>query len=464
MLANQTAALLGAAPDGVIDADDLVAGLDAALGQGLARLDDERAGALAAVAGAFGGSPLGDLLADAAAKIAVGSVSDDHLAALAGGRVALLGATHDALLSHLDAALGRTRATWQPPAASGPAAPVDNLLAGVRSWLRELAIAGWRGVDHDLVSGSAQVIAGLLDVPAARRLAVLLDGLASELRAASPISTMPAVPLRRWADLWSRAMLLAQDGGWTAEPSDVELVSGRLLVLGVDVHEHATAVQFQVHGVLEAAGATRLVRASVAAGKADTIVGPALWRLLSGVPVLRAALAEQRVLELTDVPVLPTGDLLWRDGQAQAGEPADPFATARVLLAGAVAPASAPLDRHPVAIAEPVLLEGYTAGDGGFDLGGTTIAVDLDRLPSCGPLTADLVTGSSACLGLLRWDAGAWSVQPLAVQATVKRKPVTVHNGDWAQGVTDPKAAKADAAAGDAVAVLRERAGRLLRS
>lgn len=63
----------------------------------------------------------------------------------------------------------------------------------------------------------------------------------------------------------------------------------------------------------------------------------------------------------------------------------------------------------------------------------------------------------------MRWDDGRWLLQPLAVQATVKRKPVGAHTGDWACGVTDPKAAKADAKAGDAVAVLRERAGRLLR-
>ena len=49
------------------------------------------------------------------------------------------------------------------------------------------------------------------------------------------------------------------------------------------------------------------------------------------------------------------------------------------------------------------------------------------------------------------------------MQATVKRKPVEAHTGDWAGGVTDPKVAKAEAKAGDAVAVLRERAGRLLR-
>ena len=211
------------------------------------------------------------------------------------------------------------------------------------------------------------------------------------------------------------------------------------------------------------------MRASVGAMKTDTIVGPAVWLLFGDTPVLRAALAERRVLELTDVPLLASGDLLWRDGQARPGEPADPFATARVLLAGALAPAVPPLDRHPVALAEPVLVEGYRAEatqDGGlvFDLGGARLAVAVDRLPSCGPLTTDLVAASSTCLGLLRWDAGVWSLQPLAVQATVKKKPVSAHNGDWAEGVTDPKAAKTYAAMGDSFSVLRERAGRLLRS
>jgi hypothetical protein len=128
-----------------------------------------------------------------------------------------------------------------------------------------------------------------------------------------------------------------------------------------------------------------------------------------------------------------------------------------------------PLDRHPVRIAEPVLAEGYSTvvSDGGaavtLELGGNILAVDLDRLPTCGPLTPELVAASSACLGLLRWDGGDWRLQPLAVQATVKRRPVAVHNGDWALGPTDPKVVKAEAKASDTVAVLRERAGRLLR-
>jgi hypothetical protein len=461
MLGVQLAALLDGAVPGVEETLDLVAGLDAALAHGLARLDQEQAGRLAAVAGALCDTPLGPAVGEAVEKITAGSIGDEHLAVLAGARTALFGAVHDAQLGRLDAALGRTRAPWEEP----PSAPaVEGPFGASRSWLQELAITGWRGVDHDLVSSSDQVVSALLGEPHLRRLAVLLDGFAAELRASCPVATMEHVPARRWADLWARALLISQPGAaGGAQPAGV--VSGRLLPLGVDVHEHATAVQIQVHGVLEPAddSSPRLVRTSVAVAKVDTIVGPALWRLLDGHPVVLKALAEHRSVDLADLPITVGGDLMWREDQAGVGEPADPFATARLRLADAIAPAVPPLDRHPVRIAEPVLLEGYTVDGDTLDLDGNTLAVDLDRLPTSGPLSPELVAASSACIGLLRWDAGRWLLQPLAVQATLKRKPVEAHNGDWALGPTDPKVVKAEAKAGDAVAVLRERAGRLLR-
>ncbi|WP_326826640.1 hypothetical protein [Streptosporangium sp. NBC_01756] len=472
MLGVQLAELLDGAPSGVGEALDLVTGFDDALVHGFARLGEERAAALAALAGALAAGPLGGSAGEAAGKIAAGSIAEEHLTALAGGRAALFGAVHDALLSRLDTSLGRTRVPWEepvPPVSS--AAGAENLLGGCRSWLHELAIAGWRGVDHDLVSASGQAIEALLAEPGLRRLAVLLDGLAAELRASCPVEAADRLPARRWADLWTRALLLSQPGGRYGGPGAAGTVSGRLLILGVDVHEHDTAVQMQVHGILEPGGGTpsRLVRTSVAAAKVDTIVGPSLWRLLSGFPVLLGALAEHRSLDVTDLPLLGSGDLVWHDDRARAGEPVDPFAAARVQLAGALAPAVPPLDRHPVRIAEPVLVEGYTVTTGKdsaavtLDLDGNTLTVDTDRLPACGPLTPALVAASSACIGLIRWDGGQWMLQPLGVQATVKRKAVEAHNGDWALGPTDPKAAKAEARAGDAVAVLRERAGRLLR-
>ncbi|MCG5215579.1 hypothetical protein [Streptosporangium sp. KLBMP 9127] len=466
MLGVQLGELLDGTPPGIEEALDLVTGFDDGLVHGLGRLGEERAAALAALAGALAATPLGERAGEAAEKIAAGSVADEHLVALAGGRTALFGAVHDALLTHLDTALGRTRAPeWEP---APPAEPLsDNLLAGCRSWLNELAITGWRGVDHDLVSASGQPIEALLAVPGLRGLAVLLDGLAAELRASCPVATLDRLPTRRWSDLWTRALLLSQPGGRTA--GRAEPVSGRLLILGVDMHEHGTAVQVQVHGILEpkGGGPSRLVRTSVAVAKVDTIVGPAVWQLLHRYPVLLAALAGRRSLDVTDVPLLDSGDLVWHDDRASAGEPADPFATARVQLAGALAPAVPPLDRHPVRIAEPVLVEGYKAkaADGGVTLAldGHTLTVDVDRLPASGPLTAKLVAASSACIGLVRWDGGRWLLQPLAVQTVVKGTTTEAHNGDWALGPTDPKVVKAEAKAGDVVAVLRERAGRLLR-
>ncbi|TYB66000.1 hypothetical protein FXF51_17515 [Nonomuraea sp. PA05] len=464
MLDVQLSELLGDAPAGVGEALDLVAGFDDALTLGLARLGEEPAAALAALAGALAGTPIGERVGEAVEKVAAGSVADEHLAALAGARAALFGAVHDALLARLDGALGRTRATWEASAGKGEVA--GNLLAGCRVWLRELAIVGWRGVDHDLVSSADQTIEALLAVPGLRGLAVLLDGLATELRASSPVATMDRLPARRWADLWTRAMLLSQHGPWHSgtHGGDAEEVSGRLLVLGADVHEHATVVRVQVHAILERGGEPgRLVRTSVAAAKVDTIVGPTVWRLLGGHPVLLAALAEHRSVDITDMPLLPGGDLVWHDDRARAGEEADPFAIARVQLAAATPPAVTPLDRHPVRIAEPVLVEGYKCDGETIDLGGNKVPLDLDRLPSCGPLTPALVKASTGCIGLVRWDGGRWSLQPLALQSAVKKQPVTVHNGDWALGPTDPKAAKAEARNGDVVAVLRERAGRLLR-
>ncbi|QYC39939.1 hypothetical protein Nocox_11605 [Nonomuraea coxensis DSM 45129] len=473
MLDLQLAELTAAGPGGVDEALGLVAGFDGALAHGFARIGEEPAAALAALAGAMAGGPLGERAAEAVDKVIAGSIGDEHLAVLAGARAALTGAAHDALLTRLDAALGRARTPWEATPATGavppgatPAAGAEsspaNLLAGCRAWLRELAIAGWRGVDHDVVAPSDQAIEALLAVPALRGLAVLLDGLAAELRASCPVGTMDRLPARRWGDLWTRGLLLARSGPWHggAEP-----VSGRLLILGADVHEHATVVRVQVHGVLEPAGGgpARLVRTGVAASKVDTIVGPAVWRLMSGHPVLLGALAGHRALDLTDMPLLPGGDLVWHDDRAAAGEEADPFTTARVLLGEAQAAPVPPLDRHPVRIAEPVLAEGYTVDGATLELGSGRIALDLDRLPTGTPLTPELVAASSACLGLVRWDGGRWLLQPLAVQATVKKKQVTAHTGDWALGPTDPKVVKAEAKAGDAVAVLRERAGRLLR-
>lgn len=458
--------LLNEAIDGLDEALAAVDAADQALVAGLLRPQPAQVTGLRGLADALAGTPLAERVAQAAEKAATGSVGEDDVVALAAARIALLGSVHDAVMTRIEEATGRPGIEAVDPAPGGARSP--NLLAAARSWLSDLARSGWRGIDHDLVSGAAQVISAMLPDPGLRRLATLLDGFAAELAASCPGASLDRIPVRRWGDLWSRAMLLTVPGATDAPVTG--RVTGRLLPLGVDLHEHATAAQAQVHAVFEPedGGTPRLVRASVSAPKPDTVVGAGIWQLLRPHLSLLGAVGEGRAMDLTDMPVTAEGDLIWHDEHARPGEPAGAFVTARVALAIASASPTAPLDRHPARIAVPVFLEGYTAERDGdaltFAVAGHRLPVDTDRVAAAGPLTPKAVAASGACVGLLRWDAGRFAVQPLAVEITVKKKAVVVHAGAWAGGTTDKAGITAEKTATDAVTVLRERAGRLLRT
>ncbi|MFJ5154885.1 hypothetical protein ACIQCF_25515 [Streptomyces sp. NPDC088353] len=459
--------LLSDAVDGLDEALTAVDGFDEALVAGLLRPQPGQAAGLTGLADAVAGTPLAARVAEAADKTAAGAAGEDHFVALAAARTALLGSVHDALTDRVEEATGRPRVEEANTEAAGDNEEAANLYAAARSWLCDLARAGWQGIDHELVDGAAPVVSAMLPDPALRRLATLLDGFAAELAACCPGATLDRVPVRRWADLWSRALLLTLPG--SARASAVAEATGRLLPLGVDVQENATAVQAQVHAVFEPAdgGTPRLVRASVSAPKPDTVVGAGLWQLLRPHMSLLGAVSEGRAMDLDAMPVTDEGDLIWDDGRARMGEPAEVFTTARVALPTAAAFPASPLDRHPARIAVPVLLEGYGVeeGDDGvfFQVAGYRLAVDTDRVPAAGPLSPEAVAASGACVGLLRWDAGEFLLQPLAVERTVRKKTVAVHAGAWAGGTEDKAGARAEKAATDAVTVLRERAGRLLR-
>lgn len=463
--AGEHADLLTAPVEGLGEALAAVDALDRTLVAGLLRPRPEQVDDLTVLARSVSGSPLAARVAEAAAKAAAGAASEDHFVTLAAARTALFGAVHDALTVGVDEVTGRTR---EERTAEAPAArPTVNLLAAARTWLSDLARTGWQGIDHELAGGAAPIVSAMLPDPELRRLATLLDGFAAELAASCPGSALDRIPARRWADLWSRALLLTMPGA--ADRPAVTAATGRLLPLGLDLHEHATAAQAQVHAVYEPADGTapRLVRASVSVPKPDTVVAAGVWQLLRPHLSLLTALGEGRAMDLDAMPLTDEGDLIWDDTRARAGEPADALATARVVLPTATALPTAPLDRHPARIAEPVFLEGYDSGQDGdtltFTFAGHALPVDTDRIPTASPLTPEAVAASRACVGLLRWDGGGFRLQPLAVETTVRRKAVALHAGAWAGGTTDKAGVRAEKAATDAVTVLRERAGRLLR-
>ncbi|KPC78469.1 hypothetical protein [Streptomyces sp. NRRL S-4] len=458
--------LLAGPVEGLDEALEAVDAFDQALVAGLLRPQPAGTAGPTRLADAVLGTPLAAGVAEAAAKAAAGAAGEDHFVALAAARTALLGSVHDALLTRVDEAAGRQRGADVVPVAAGQ--PTANLLTAARAWLSDLARCGWQGLDHEVVSGAAEVVSAMLPDPSLRRLATLLDGFAAELAASCPGASLERFPLRRWGDLWSRGMLLTVPGAAVAPVTGT--ADGRLLPLGIDVTEHATAAQAQVHAVFEPAdgSAPRLVRASVSVPKPDTVVGAGIWQLMRPHMSLLAAAGEGRSMDLTGMPVTVEGDLVWSDEHARPGEPAEAFATARVALPTATAPVTAPLDRHPARIAVPVFLEGYTTrtDDEGrltFTVAGLDLVVDTDRIPAAGPLTPEAVAKSGACIGLIRWDAGSFGVQPLAVETTVRKKVTAVHAGAWAGGTTDKAGARAEKAATDAAKVLSERAGRLLR-
>ncbi len=464
--AGESTGVLGAPVDGLEEALAAADAFDRCLVAGLLRPRSDQGAGLAELARAVAGSPLAARVAEAAEKAAAGTAGEDHLLALAAARSALLGAVHDALTTRADASTGRTRTDDTPAAADDP--QQANLLAAARTWLADLARAGWQGIDHELVGGAAPIVSAMLPRPELRRLAALLDGFAAELAASCPGSALERIPARRWGDLWARALLLTRPGA--ADRPTTGTATGRLLPLGIDLHEHATAAQAQVHAVFEPDDGTpsRLVRASVSVPKPDSVVAAGVWQLLRPHLSLLGALGEGRAMHLDAMPLTAEGDLLWDDTRARPGEPADPFATARVALPTATAAVTAPLDRHPARLAEPVFLEGYATRQDGDTLvlthAGDDLLVDSDRIPVAGPLTPEAVAASGACIGLLRWDDGAFRLQPLAVETTVRRKTAALQAGAWAGGTTDRTGVKAEKAATDAVTVLRERAGRLLRT
>lgn len=293
--------LLAGTVTGLDEALTAVDAFDRALAGGLLRPGPAEAAGLTGLADAVAGTPLAARVAEAAGKAAAGVASEDDFLALAAARAALLGSVHDALVARADEVTGRDRGRDTAPPDTGR--PPANLLAAARSWLSDLARCGWRGIDHETVSGAAHVVSAMLPDPGLRRQATLLDGFAAELAASCPGASLDRVPSRRWGDLWSRAMLLTLPGATGTAPAGT--VTGRLLPLGVDVQEHATAVQAQVHAVFEPADGTapRLVRAAVSVPKPDTVVGAGLWQLLRPHMTLLAAVGEGRAMDLSGMPV-----------------------------------------------------------------------------------------------------------------------------------------------------------------
>lgn len=459
-------------PEGVTHAAGLITGLDSAFAVGFGRLGAEQVRALEAVARTFSGTPLARPIDAAVAAIRRSEFIEKHFVALAAARAALQGAQHDALSAHAAEALGRAKDGEAPKAAEHAQEQPSHhtvWLESARQWLMELALAGFLQLGPEALLPFSATLEKLQSEPQLVRQAALLTGLLNELVGSLPIAGMAEVPVFRWTDLWSRAMVLAARS--PALPAE-EKVSGDLTVLGIDIRQHANFLSAVVYGLLKEGGSAepRIVRATISAYKVDVLTGGEMWGLFRGTAKeLVTAIKKRATLKLKGMPLLSTGDLVWEDERAEVGIGYDVMAEASKWLApGAGAtlrrPTLSGIDRHPAQIAEPIYLEGYNVqgkgASGAYDLrvGSEGVPIAVERIADLTDFSLDDVLRSNKMLGLLRYDRGRFSLQPLAIAHGKKNELL-------AAGYTGASlTAGGDAGGRDStLGILRERASRLLR-
>ncbi|GAK50954.1 hypothetical protein U14_02196 [Candidatus Moduliflexus flocculans] len=452
-------------PDGTAELADVVAALDHCLLSGVARFDTSHETALNALHRIFRGTPLQDALDHSVPTLLRNEFVERHFAVIAAVRSALSGTWHDALQRQCTDALGRTLEDNTASAASPDMPPpIAVWLESTRQWLMEIALAGFAKLERANLLPFLRTLEQIQAEPQLLRLSTLLTGFINELLNNVPVADANSVPLTRWADLWTRAMTNA-----LAIPSDPasETVSGEFACFGIDLHRHANMISLMAYGVLTNDAGARFVRTTLSSYKVDAIIGNETWLLFSDAAPLFEALAKNQTLALTDMPLLPTGDLIW-NGQTAAGNKFNPLKQAEAWFApGASASPTTcvmfPADRHPAQIAIPIFLKDYAVAqtdDGAIwlDFGASgRLPVATRRICAFSELTPEVAAHSSQMFGLLRFDQQRWEIQPLGVSATVKKKNVTMFSGESAAAVLKkpPKTST--------IAILQERASRLLR-
>ncbi len=229
-------------------------------------------------------------------------------------------------------------------------------------------------------------------------------------------------------------------------PPTTREVSGTLRLLGAELRHHTHAVSAVFYGILDATPPA-FVSITASAYKVDVVTGAELWSCFEAHwDPLFDAFRTSNALEVSGMTALSTGALLWDASRAVKGAKFKPLDVARDHLHEVSFGRPSPEDRHPVHLALPIFLEGYTATQDAVEIEGGSVPVERTRVEPDSALGAGLA-GTKRCLGLMRFDGGAWRLTPLV--ATKSKKLM------WS--VSPPKRE------GDTVAVLRERASKLLR-
>lgn len=445
-------------PPAVQHSQALLDGFDRCFLVGFGRLGEEHLDTLHSLSRVFGPTPLGEAFAHSLEAIERSEFSETHFQRLAAARAALQGAQHDALLAQLSQDLGRPLHPSSLPQAEAPQAPT-GLTEGTRQWLTELALAGFPQLTRQSLDPYLNTLEQLQQDPSSARLALLLTGFLEEISAALPIASPQLVPLRRWVDLWTRAMLLAirTPSTQTATP-----VQGSFFPMGVDIHHHPFAVSYTVHGLLQEKDASpRWIKTTHTSYKVDLLQDAETWQLFETDPFLEALNAGKSA-EIKQGQILDSGELLPHP-DVQLGKPYDALALAKTHLAleaekpvASLSPS--PIDRHPVQLAFPVWLEGVTRKEddaSSLQLDGTPLRLAEERISLLSGLEQTDLQKVPSMIGLLRYDQDGYAFQPLALAKDAKKGKL-IFAGQEASKQAAAKKSKV-------LEILKERSTRLLR-
>lgn len=444
---------LRSAPPGFDEASAALTALDELLLGGLGRLADAQKDTLRALARAFEGSPLGPLVSESVNAACSGPPQESAMVGLAAAREALQGARADALAAQLDALLARPAQEVPATTAVDLPAEAHGLLSNARQWLVELGLAGLGQIEPGAVTAFDASLGELqLISPAVLRPATLLTGFHQELLTKLPLAALTDAPRARWADLWSRALLACLPK--QSRPSLQAVDGAKLSVFMIEPQHHRNMVSAVLWGVLDYGSKREVVRATLSGWRVDALAGEeSWWAVMRGYETALRETADRRTLVVSG-SIATTGDLVLT--KVAPGQPFDAAQVAASAMALKPWPQAAPTDRHPVQLAAPLYVEGApTRVDGVLSVavGDGHLPITFDRMSPLQGLDAVTVAKSDRLWGLVRWDGGAWSFQPLAAQAKGAKAP----SGPW-EGLASAAKSKSST-----LANLNERAGKLLR-
>jgi len=427
---------------------------------GFTRLTDSQKESLKSFSAIFADTPFQQPLAEAVDGLIQGNFQLDYFKTIAASRQSLQGSVYDSLISSAENAQGGTwLAPEELPQNTDPAPILDSCI----EWLKELAINGFESLEYEQIQPFSQTLDNLVKMPEFYRQSSLLTGFINELSLSIPVSSMDSVPLRRWCDLWSKAVI---NSVCQIENNSEKTISGELFIIGSEVYQHSNCVMLKCHGIVKNNSEQRFVNFSITSFKVDTIVSFENWKLFENYPVLLRALTNNQSLTINEMPIVSDLNILWNDSKATAGSQYDLLETAKNELLNTSFYKVPSFDRHYIHVNIPFYSDNYKATIKDdictLSIDGVEIEVDTDRISSMSVIAPKHIKASKECFGFMRFDNGKWFIQILAIKTIIKKKELVLHNASGCQIIPAELGIKHKKV--DSYKILKERSSRLLRN